>query len=120
MVQLSHHLISVICKFGLPLCVFCNVNSLSLSIIHVIIYTIAQSGWLYNDDDCFLTTAANVLIDPDRPNRIWRADLSAFIKHYIQGDEWAYKDIYNKDKTGLTLFVNILLLLHLIKLNGFN
>lgn len=112
-----HHLISIICTFGLPIFLLFE-KSLFIGIMNVIIFTISQIGWIYYGDYCWLTSKVNKLINPSRPNRIWRSDLIAFIKHYIRGDEWAYKDIYNNDKTSLTLFVNILLLLYLLKLNA--
>jgi hypothetical protein len=114
-----HHLISIICTIGLPAFLLFS-KSLFFVTINIIIFIIAQIGWLYNKDYCWLTKKVNTTIDSKKPNRIWRADINSFIKHYIRGDSWAYKDIYNNDKTNLTLFVNIILLIHLIKINTFN
>jgi len=114
-----HHLISIICTIGLPAFLLFS-KSLFFVTINIIIFIIAQIGWLYNKDYCWLTKKVNTTIDSKKPYRIWRADINSFIKHYIRGDSWAYKDIYNNDKTNLTLFVNIILLIHLIKINTFN
>ena len=59
----------------------------------------------------------NNLIDPQKPNRKWRGDYESLIKHYIRGDEWAYSDIRNIDQTQFVIFINIILILILIKIS---
>ena len=113
--QLIHHLIAILCTIGLPICTLTN-KDLGVLCVNVIVFLVSQYGWLYNKDYCFLTSMVNKLIDPKNPNRIWRSDLESFIKHYIRGDEWAYKDIFNNDKTKLATYVNIMLLINTIVL----
>jgi len=111
-----HHLIATICTFGLPISVFYN-RGISIVFINVVVFTISQMGFVINKDSCWLTTKINKLINKKRINRIWRSDLSTLIKHYIRGDDYAYKDIYNDSKLSLTLFINILIILNIKKIN---
>jgi len=78
---------------------------------------ISQIGWIHFDDRCWLTTMVNKLINPEKPDRIWRVDLLLQIKHYIRGSEWAYRNINNFEQTGIVLFSNIMYLLYLLRIN---
>ena len=111
-----HHLACVISGFGSILCLFFNGTILSTTII-VLISIIIQAGFLVNNDYCWYTKMVNNLIDPQKPNRKWRGDYESLIKHYIRGDEWAYSDIRNIDQTQFVIFINIILILILIKIS---
>ena len=89
-------------------------------IISIITSLVIQIGYIINNDHCWLTVLSNKLINPEQPNRIWRADLFLQIKHYIRGDSWAYKDIYNFNQNNIVLFGNIVFIVFLIHFNPIN
>ena len=78
-----------------------------LLLINATINLISQVGWIINNDFCFITKFQNILINKNKPNRLWRGSPDLLLKHYFRGDEWAYKDYseYKNDK--IVLFGNI-------------
>ena len=73
--QIIHHLVITIQMFGI------FVNNLPFKIIAILTSFAIQLGYLVNNDHCWLTTMVNKLINPDKPDRIWRVDLILQIKH---------------------------------------
>jgi hypothetical protein len=115
-IQFFHHLISTICIL-LPIILILS-KSLFIALLTVCISTIMQIGWLINNNYCFYTQCVNKTLNV-RKNRKWRIDIQSLIKHYIRGNEWAYLDMHhlgNKEKIFECWYLNILLLLYLIKL----
>lgn len=106
-----HHFISIHCTIGLPICVLFNKNVVFL-LINLLLGIIAQYAWLIYKEDCPFTTFVNKIINKNKPDRIWRSDACSLFKHYVRGEKWAYKDIYNKDKTNLALYYNVIVLLN--------
>jgi hypothetical protein len=112
--QYTHHLFAVL-HMGI-LILLLTTKDLPVTIITIIIILIAQIGFLINNDSCWFLTLTNIKINPDRPNRKWRAEIGSLIKHYIRGDEWAYSDInQNVNYTSVKL-INTLAILHLLKM----
>ena len=109
MLQILHHLVITIQMFGI------FVNNLPFKIIAIMVSFGIQLGYLVNNDHCWLTTMVNKLINPEKPDRIWRVDLILQIKHYLRGSEWAYRNINNFDQTGIVLFSNTMYILFFIK-----
>lgn len=109
-----HHFVSTIAYIGPIINLFSG--NITLYIISVIINIIIQTGFLINNDYCWLTRSINKKIDPIKPNRKWRADLYSFIKHYIRGDSWAYSDIYKNSFTPAMLVLNCIYIFGIVKL----
>ena len=64
-----------------------------------------QTGWLINNDYCWLTILTNHLIGTKNCNRKWMADIESHIKHYLHGDSWSITDINKLDnKLNVCLF----------------
>lgn len=114
--QFIHHLITKIAFVGSFFTLFL-ISDIKYISVGIIISIIAQIGFLKNNDYCWYTKMVNELIDPNKPNRKWRSDWGAFIRHYIRGDDWAYSDIWNSDITFEITIINIIYLIVLIK-NG--
>jgi hypothetical protein len=110
-----HHLVVIMVNTGCLLSLFLTNNLIFISLV-VIIYTIAQMGYIANKEYCWLTTHISKLIDPKRPLRKWRGGVNSLLRHYFRGDDWAYSDIkyINNDSKNIT--VNTILILALIKI----
>jgi hypothetical protein len=111
--QMIHHLFVTIQIFG----IIPFKKRFSFLIISILTSLVIQCGYLINNDYCWLTKAFNNLINPDQPNRIWRADLPLQIKHYILGDDWGYKDIYKVDQSKIVIISNVSYLFQLITIS---
>uniref|UniRef100_A0A6C0I9C3 Uncharacterized protein n=1 Tax=viral metagenome TaxID=1070528 RepID=A0A6C0I9C3_9ZZZZ len=112
-----HHLACVVAGIGSTLCLLYK-NVLPSVIVIIILSTIIQTGFLINNDYCWLTKMINKMIDPSRPNRKWRGDIFSLLKHYIRGDEWGYGDIRYINQTSFTRSMNFCLIIYLIKFIG--
>jgi hypothetical protein len=112
--QYVHHFIATILIF--VIIIFLTSKSLIFTIVSILITLGVQVGFLINDDYCFYTRMVNKELNPNIPDRKWRNDIESYIKHYIRGDDWAYSDIWNQDKTPAVIYGNVLLILQLIKL----
>jgi hypothetical protein len=112
--QYLHHLIITIINLSFMLILF--YKGITITGLTVIVMIIAQIGFLINKDKCWFLTTINKQINPDNPNRKWRADLYSLLKHYIRGDSWAYSDIRNNDSTYNVNTMNLLIFIQLIKL----
>ena len=115
-----HHLFCVILGIGSILCLFCS-KSLIMAFVIIAISTVIQTGFLKNNDYCWYTTMVNKMTNPTGSgNRKWRGDYEALLKHYIRGDSWGYSDIFKINQTQFVLFINIILIMFLLKiLKGF-
>jgi len=111
-----HHLLCVFMCFGSIICLLFS-KSIILAFIIIAISTVIQSGFLINNDYCWLTVMINNLIDPEQPYRKWRGDYESLLKHYIRGDSWAYSDIRNINQQSMALNINVILILFLLKIN---
>jgi len=109
-----HHLLCIITFYGSILCLLFS-RSIFMAFIIIVISIVIQSGYLINKDYCWYTIMVNKMINHEQPKRKWRGDLFSLIKHYIRGDSWAYSDIRNANQDNV-LYLNILLIIYLIKL----
>ena len=116
--QYIHHLAATIGFLGPFINLF--TGNFVFYVVSIILSIIIQSGFLINDDYCWLTLMVNKCINPGQPKRKWRADLSSFVKHYIRGDSWAYSDMYKPDFTSGTFITNCVFIAGLIKLFYFS
>ena len=91
-IQYIHHFIVNFNLIGILVLPFIDTDLITL-FISVCVSIIAQSGYLMNGDQCWITIYANKLIH-GRSNRKWIADFSSFIKYYIRGESWAQSDVY--------------------------
>jgi hypothetical protein len=112
-----HYLVGVT-QYALIL-ILCSKN-IVLTVLSIIASLGTQIGFLINKDYCWLLRLTNKKINPKKPNRKARFSLDSFIKHYIRGDSWAYSDIRNTDATTSAIIMNVLLIIHLIKIIMFN
>jgi len=112
--QYVHHLFGVFNMGVIFLLLFSK--SIKLSILTFIVIIVSQIGFLINNDSCWLLTLTNKAINPDRPNRKWRAEIGSLIKHYIRGDSWGYSDINVNINYSSVKFINTVMIIHLIKL----
>ena len=113
--NLIHHLFYAFNILGVSLLLFLQNPSFIIIILTVISSIITQVGYLLHNDFCWITRMVNTLINPDKPNRKWRAGVESMIKHYLRGDEWAYSEIKNVNNDNLLIFMNIVHLILLIK-----
>ena len=112
--QFIHHFVATI--LVLVIVLLMTSKSLIFTIVSIIITIGSQVGFLINNDYCWLTRLINKEINPKMVDRKWRSDLESLIKHYIRGDDWAYSDIWNQDKTPAVIYGNVILILILLKL----
>jgi hypothetical protein len=93
-------------------------TKVSLSTLFITIATsiVIQSGFLINNDYCWMTKMTNNFISPTRKNRKWRGNIMLLTQHYIRGDQWAYSDIRSIDQTYFVLISNITLILKMLLL----
>jgi hypothetical protein len=112
--QYIHHLAATIAFLGPFINLF--TGNFMFYVVSIILSIIIQSGFLINDDYCWLTLIVNKCINKEQPKRKWRADLSSFVKHYTRGDSWAYSDMYKPDFTSGTLIINCVFIVGIIKL----
>ena len=114
-VQLIHHLAFTTNMSGLISSVFLTCN-IKFVIFLTILSMVNQVGWLVNDDHCWLTKYANKLIGTEAKNRKWVAEVSSLVRHYIQGDDWAYSDMRPINRNRQVIISNGLILAILIKI----
>jgi hypothetical protein len=114
-VQYIHHLAFTTNISGLIGSFFltCDINFV---IFLMVLSMINQVGWLINDDYCWLTKYANKLIGTNAKNRKWIAEISSLVRHYIQGDDWAYSDMRSVNRNRQVIISNGLILSILIKI----
>jgi hypothetical protein len=112
-----HHFFYNINLTGVLLIPFIKNPSLMILIILICTSIVVQSGYLYNNEYCWITRGVNKLINPDKPNRKWRAGFTSSINHYLRGDTWAYSDISpgSLDNTSPVLISNVVNVLILMK-----
>jgi hypothetical protein len=109
-----HHLVVIMVSTGSVLSLFVNnIIFTSLVIIH---YTIAQIGYIKNNEYCWLTKYINTLINNKIPMRKWRGGFDSLIKHYIRGDDWAYSDIKYINNQQKNIYINTILIISLIRI----
>jgi len=113
--QYIHTLLNVI-SFSCPIFNIFTNNNISIQFLSILITIISQAGHLVNNDYCWLTKLVNECIDPNKPNRKWRATPIEALKHYVRGDSWAYSDMFSRpgSQNG-SVIVNCLSILGLIK-----
>jgi len=114
-VQLIHHLAFTTNMSGLISSVFLTCN-IKFVVFLTILSMINQVGWLLNDDHCWLTQYANKIIGAQAKNRKWIAEVSSLVRHYIQGDDWAYSDMRPVNRNRQVIISNGLILAILIKI----
>lgn len=114
LMQYIHHLFGIF-NIGVIILLLTS-KSISLAIITILVNLFSQVGFLINNDDCWLLTLINNKINPTMPRRKWRGEMESLIKHYTRGDDWAYSEIRNNSATRTVLYVNILMIAHLVKL----
>ncbi len=112
--NLLHHLLYAFNILSVTVLLFLK-PKLKVLIITILFSIVMQLGFLLNNDYCWVTQYINCLINPNRPNRKWRAGIESMIKHYLRGDTWAYSEIKNPDNSNLLIFLNIVHILVLIK-----
>lgn len=114
LLQLFHHFVITIQMLSVFVGVFFT-KSLVFMTISIITSLVIQSGYIINNDHCWLTILVNTCIDPEKPDRIWRNDILLQIKHYMRGNDWGYKNIVNFNQTNIVVFVNLMYIFWLIK-----
>jgi len=112
--QYLHHLFGVI-TIGMSFLPILT-NSLSITVLSIIVLFVTEVGFLINNDSCWFLTLTNNKINPGKPNRKWRAEIVSLLKHYIRGDEWAYSDITHNINYSTVKLINTAMIIHLIKL----
>ena len=115
LIQYIHHFALTTNMSGLIATLFLS-DKLPLVAFLTLGTIINQVGWLINKDYCWMTKYANNLIGTEAKNRKWIAEIRSLIKHYIQGDDWAYSDMRSVDRTNSIIISNGLILLILIKI----
>jgi hypothetical protein len=113
-IQLFHHLISVIQTSGLFIVPFLNVNK-SVFILLVTVSLISHMGYLKNEGRCWLLRFTNRIINPKTPDRKWISNIYSYIKHYIRGESWAYSDIRSDNNFGNSRLISCSLLISMVK-----
>jgi len=114
-IQLIHHLAFTTNISGLIASFFLTCR-IEFVIFLMILSMINQVGWLLNDDKCWLTRYANKTIGTKAKNRKWIAEVSSLVRHYIQGDEWAYSDMRPVNRNTQVIISNVLIFAILIKI----
>jgi len=112
--QYIHHLLGAF-TFGILILLLTS-RSIPLTIVSIIVIFITQLGFLINKDYCWLLTLTNKTINPNKPNRKWRADVVSIIKHYTRGDDWAYEDINYNINCHSVKVLNVAMILQLLKI----
>jgi len=112
--QFLHHFIAVSHAAGFMMLPFFKAK-LSTIVYAILVSLSAQTGWLANNNSCWLLKYINCIINQDQPNRKWRGDLFSLVKHYTRGDDWAYSDIRNTENFQSILTMNGMHIFTLIK-----
>jgi len=112
--QTLHHLVGVCQITGLMIIPFVN-PSFSIILLLVMLFVITHTGYLKNKGKCWLLHYSNCLINPNKPNRKWIANMDSYVKHYIRGESWAYSDIRNNPNFNASLLINISLIVIMVK-----
>lgn len=107
-----HHLVVIMVSTGSFLSLF--VNNIIFTSLIVIIYTIAEIGYIRNNEYCWWTEHINTLINNKRPNRKWRGGIDNLLKHYFRGDDWAYSDIRYINNQQKNIYINVTLIVSLL------
>ena len=115
LIQYLHHFAFTTNISGLIGTLFLS-NSIPLVAFLTLGSMINQAGWLINNDYCWLTQHANKTMGAKSKNRKWIAEVSSLVRHYIRGDEWAYSEMRQFDRSEQVLISNGLLLAILIKI----
>ena len=114
-IQLLHHIVSVIQMCGLLVVPFMKVN-INVMIVLISVSVVAQIGYLKNKGKCWIISHVNKIINHDKPNRKWISNACSYIKHYTRGGDWAYSDIVNDSNYKMSTFVNSSHLFSLLKI----
>lgn len=97
--QFIHHFIAQVGFFGILL----PTNNLKYISGCFLLNFCIQIGFLINKDRCWYTRMINKLIDPTQPDFIrFRNIIPVFIRHYIRGDSYGYREAYFKNSTTST------------------
>jgi hypothetical protein len=113
--NLIHHFLYAFNILSITVLLILKKPKLKVIIITILFSIIMQIGFLLNNDYCWFTQYINCLINPNRPNRKWRAGIASMIKHYLRGDQWAYSEIQKPDNCNLLIILNTIHFLILLK-----